>query len=72
MCPVRMCLGGLFSLTKMEARSAPSCRSVEDEESEIPNILTPTGPLALVSKSRSPGDADVECWIPHDWYQNNA
>ena len=71
MCPVRMCLGGLFSLAKMEARSAPSCRSVEDEESEIPNILTPTGPLALVSESRSPGDADVECWIPHG-YQNTA
>ena len=56
----------------MEARSAPSCRSVEDEESEISNILTPTGPLALVSESRSPGDADVECWISHDGYQNIA
>ena len=52
----------------MEARLAPSCRSVEDEESEIPNILTPTGPLALVSESRSPGDADVERWIPHNGY----
>ena len=37
----------------------------------FPIILTPTGPLALVSESRSPGDADVECWIPHG-YQNAA